>query len=219
VQAALRDLFRLIANLHKLRDADNSVRADAVAQKAAVDFHNAATEEVEKVLSKHGRKLLREQLDLMTGHEARVAAISNGVPIAHCVRRRRRPKRIHSAFTAFHRTRLVKVVHSSVDGCQRLTCSCLWPTMMGLPCRHLCAVNKGASLEDCSVRWLNAATRGYVDDVLFDFKSRPDTHPVVLKSPQADDWSVVSSAGRAVRVRVCVRACVRACVVCACQRE
>ena len=213
MQAALRDSFRLIENLHKLREAENSVRADAVAQKAAVDFHNSATEEVEKVLSKHGRNLLREQLDLMPGYEVRVAAISNDVPIAYSVRRRRRPKQIHSAFTVFHRTRLVKVVHSSVDGCQRLTCSCLWPTMMGLPCRHLCAVNKGASLEDCSVRWLNAATRGYVDDVLFDFKTRPDTYPGALKSPQAEDWSVVWSAGRAVRVRVRLRCGVAGCGV------
>ena len=41
--------------------------------------------------------------------------------------------------------------------------------------------------------------------MLFDFTTRPDTYPGALKSPQAEDWSVVWSAERAVRVRVRVR--------------
>ena len=61
-------------------------------------------------------------------------------------------------------------------------------------CRTQPPKTKNGSPAALGARWLNAATRGYV---LFDFKTRPDTYPGALKSPQAEDWSVVWSAGRA----------------------
>jgi hypothetical protein len=179
-----------VENLHKLREADKSVKVDRVNRKAAAEFHSTGTEELEKALSGHGRKLLREQLEQMDEYVVKVLTALDGQPTSYSVTRRRRPMQVHEAFSVFHRTRTVAVEFHLLDGVARLRCSCMFSRMMGLPCRHMCAINKGASIEDVALRWLNAVARGELDELLFDFRSRPKTYPGAVQSEAALQWYV-----------------------------
>ena len=188
-RAKLRDFFRLTESLYKLREADKSVKVDKVARRPVTDLFSAATQEVEQCLGQHGHALLREQLDLSAGYDVKVVEVSQGRPVKFAVRARRRPRMAHEAFTVFHRTRIVAASTSVVDGSTRLFCSCPHSKLTGIPCRHLCAVNKGAGLEDVDLRYHNAAIRGDLDDELFDFAARPAAYPGAVMSVKADAWA------------------------------
>merc|ERR1712153_208562 len=93
----------------------------------------------------------------------------DGIPLAIEVKHVSSPKRAHSMFPVWHRTRVV-TASLDVEGNWRLHCSCLWSGLMGMPCRHLIAVNGGAALEDCVLRWHNATLRGEMDELVHRFE-------------------------------------------------
>ena len=60
---------------------------------------------------------------------------------------------------------------------------------MGLPCRHICAVNGGATFEDAAVRWLMAGHQGCMDVVVF-ADSATKIYPGAVATEAAMAWSV-----------------------------
>ena len=119
--------------------------------------------------------------------------LASALIMANCRAHRRTPS--HGGGGRCKSTKLsarwtVIVEFHLLDGVTRLRYSCMFSRMMGLPCRHMCAINKGASIEDVALRWLNAVARGELDELLFDFRSRPKTYPGAVQSEAALQWYV-----------------------------
>ena len=70
-----------------------------------------------------------------------------------------------------------------------MKCSCLFDSAMGLPCRHICAVNGGASLEDISMRWLMEVHLGCADDVFLEHAGE-GRHEGALATSASANWYV-----------------------------
>lgn len=188
-----------MGGLHDLREADKSIAVDKVAQKPPTEPFSKDTCELEEALSKHAHAALVRTLGRIKDCNVWVVEADEGKATKFAVRHKKAPMQTHSAFTAFHRTRCVDVNVCPTTHEERLKCTCPWTRMMGLPCAHICAVNNGASMGDVAVRWLNAMSRGVLDEVVFEHEHQ--FHHGAEKMGAADSWSVsalrVSGSGSA----------------------
>ena len=137
-------------------------------------------------LSKKGHAFLRTQLDVMGDYGIKVVRTTDGIPVVIEVKHVSRPKRAHPMFPVWHRTRIVRA-SLDAEGNWRLHCSCLWSGLVGMPCRHLAAVNGGAALEDCVLRWHNATLRGEMDKYVHRFEDAGGGYVGALMSAVAMD--------------------------------
>jgi len=187
-KATLAQFFRVLEMLHSQREARNSVEADKVSRRPPMDVYADATRELEHALTQHGHTMIRRELDLLKNYVVVVAARDvDGHPTAFNVSHRRATRPAHRLFRSLRpAVRRVKV-STDEDGNVRLSCSCPFPTMMGMPCRHICAVNGGASHGDVVVRYHMAALQGQLDAVVC-AADAPSRYPGAVMTDYARAW-------------------------------
>ena len=189
--STLRDFLRVTESLHALREVRNSVDADKTARRPPTDLFSALTEELERALTKNGHARIREQLALIGEYSIVVVRRrEDGKPSAWHVEHRLQARRAHPLFRVLRPSvRVVRLVEDA-DGVLRLLCSCPFAAAVGLPCRHICAVNGGATFEDVAVRWLMNSHQGCLDEVVFDDTAATKTYPGAMATDAAMGWSV-----------------------------
>jgi hypothetical protein len=188
-KATLAQFFRVLEMLHSQREARNSVEADKVSRRPPMDVYADATRELEHALTQHGHTMIRRELDLLKNYVVVVVAARDvdGHPTAFNVSHRRATRPAHRLFRSLRpAVRRVKV-STDEDGNVRLSCSCPFPTMMGMPCRHICAVNGGASHGDVVVRYHMAALQGQLDAVVC-AADAPSRYPGAVMTDYARAW-------------------------------
>ena len=191
----LRDFYRVTEALNDRRDVRNSVNADKTERRPPTDLFSDLTGELEKALTKHGHKLLRKELKMIEDYIVAVAKHADGVPIAWDVEHRHEPKPTHPEFRSLKPTTRRVTATTDADGSVRLMCSCGFAAAMGLPCRHICAVNGGASLEDAAVRWHMAAHQGFLDAVFSRLLAGDRRYSGALATAAATSWCAIELPG------------------------
>lgn len=166
----LHKLFRLSSLICERRAAD---REHATASALIRTMTKPCSEDsaiVEGMVTRHAHVKLRVQQKLAANHGVAVGRREHdGSPSLFVVQgnkdARPRTKERGSGFPLLRRVRYVEVVRDH-DGAARLSCSCPFFSMHGLPCRHCLAINGTFGIEDVAVRHHKAAVRGELDDLI-----------------------------------------------------
>ena len=185
--ASLAQFFRTTEALQRQREARKSISADKTERRPPTAVYAESTRELECALTKAGHSFVRAELDAIKDYLVRVILCdAEGSPVSWLVQHRRQQRQPHEAFSCLRPAERTVTATVDADGNMRLHCSCLLPAMMGFPCRHMCAVNGGATHSDVVVRWHMSSLKGHLNGVVF--AGRPQRYVGAVMTEHAKSW-------------------------------